>query len=390
MNIPCGIKSQVTNRTCGSAPPDNFYTDYTTLTSFPREEITLPVVFHVVWSKSDENISDEVLQAQLQVLNDDFNRNNINITNVPPAFQKYVGTVGITFCLADESPMGTATTGILRVRTSIDSIGGQYQLESTKSHLKHSELGGSDAWDTDRYLNVWISNRKDGNLGKAIFPTEVVPDGEDGIEIFYKAIGPNDFDDNRFNEGRTLTHEVGHYLNLSHLWGRDNASCFNEGDMVDDTPTQSEIYFGCPIEPQSSCNSRDMISNFMEFSDDSCLNFFTKGQANRMLDGLFRYRYTLISSGICTDITPIPDNPLSIAIIRQTPFGLQVNLGFLPKIEYSLRLYNISGQLFWSEDQNDLSIHRIQSNGWASGVYFLQMNFRGQKVTRKIFIANIN
>jgi hypothetical protein len=372
---------------CSASPPATFYDYKITHQAYSRNEIIVPVVFHIIWSDTEENISDELLLSQIQVLNDDFNRNNVDLINVPSAFQKYVGNPSISFCLATMAPDGRPAQGIIRHQTDIDKIGGQFEFESGRKLLKHNDLGGSSAWETDRYLNIWVSGRQDGILGFATFPDETILDGEDGIEIDYRAIGLQENATYNFNLGRTLTHEIGHYLNLDHLWGK-TISCNGDGDMVDDTPKQGEAYFGCPTEPQYSCDSRDMISNFMNFTNDRCLNFFTRGQSSRMLDALFRYRYRLISSGICSDDNPLPEDPLKISIIRQTRLGLQINLGFMPSVDYQLYLYDITGQLIWSEKQNSLSIHLINnSTALSSGVYVVSMIYEGNRFARKVFIS---
>lgn len=372
---------------CSSAPPPTFYDYHIYNTAISRNEIVIPVVFHIIWSKSEENLSDEIILSQIQVLNEDFNRNNVDLINVPNTFQKYVGNPGISFCLATIDPTGRPMQGIVRTFTDIDKIGGQFEFESGRKLIKHNDLGGSSAWDTDRYLNIWVSSRQDGILGFSTFPEEALLEGEDGIEIDFRAIGIKENVNYNFNLGRTLTHEIGHYLNLDHLWGK-TISCNNEGDMVDDTPVQGEAYFGCPNEPQYSCDSRDMISNFMNFTDDKCLNFFTRGQSSRMLDALFRFRYRLISSGICSDENPLPDDPLKVAIIRQTRLGVQINLGFMPNVGYQLYLYDITGKLIWSEGQNSLSIHLINnSRPIPTGVYVVSMIYDGNKFARKVFIS---
>ncbi len=369
---------------CGSMSPIDF--SPTQLSAYPRNDITIPVVFHILWHDIEENLPDELIFSQIQVLNDDFNGNNVDIINVPKEFQRDVGNVNISFCLAQEDPEGHPSNGINRIYSSTPAIGGIIGTESRKSHIKHSDLGGVDAWDTDRYLNVWVSARTDEIIGKATFPNDPeVPEGEDGIELDFKVVGSRPDSDYPFNLGRTLTHEIGHYLNLDHLWGK-TISCFNEGDMVDDTPRQGEAYFGCVMGSKSSCGSRDMVHNFMNFLDDECMWYFTQGQTDRMIDALFRYRYELISSGICSDATPIPPAPLEVALIRQTPFGVQINLSFLPEINYTLRLYDIQGRHIWTERQNALSVHLIDSKSYQSGVYILTMEYEGQSTAQKIYI----
>ena len=225
-----------------------------------RNEIILPIVFHVVWSNPEENISEELLRSQLQVINDDFNRLNPDIINVPQRFQDDVSSIGIRFCLAQQDPDGNPHPGIIRVQTAVEFIGGQKEAESNISLIKNSSLGGSDAWDPERFLNVWIGARNDGIAGMATFPTaEEAGTSEDGIELDYTVVGIRN-DNSAFNLGRTLTHEIGHYLNLEHPWG-STVSCFNEGDFVEDTPDQGEVYFGCIEDDRRSCGSIDMVNN---------------------------------------------------------------------------------------------------------------------------------
>lgn len=352
-----------------------------------RNEIILPIVFHVVWSNPEENISEELLRSQLQVINDDFNRLNPDIINVPQRFQDDVSSIGIRFCLAQQDPEGNPHPGIIRVQTAVEFIGGQKEAESNISLIKNSSLGGSDAWDPERFLNVWIGARNDGIAGMATFPTaEEAGTSEDGIELDYTVVGIRN-DNSAFNLGRTLTHEIGHYLNLEHPWG-STVSCFNEGDFVEDTPDQGEVYFGCIEDDRRSCGSIDMVNNYMNFLDDGCLWFFTRGQRDRMIDALFRLRFGLISSGICADSQPVPPRPLDVALLRQTPFGYQIDLSFLPQLDYRLELYDMSGRFIWTEDQNGLSTHLINLSTISTGVYIVRFVTDDIQQTTRIFIKS--
>jgi len=374
---------------CNSHSPANFeQEEIQTGYALGRNEIILPVVFHVVWSTPEENTPEEFITSQLQVLNDDFNRLNPDIINVPQRFQNDVSSIGIRFCLAQQDPDGNPHPGIIRVETDIPFIGGQKETESNLSLIKNSILGGSDAWDPERFLNVWIGARNDGIAGIATFPTaEEAGTPEDGIELDYTVVGIRN-DDTAFNLGRTLTHEIGHYLNLEHPWG-STVSCFNEeGDFVDDTPDQGEVYFGCIENDRRSCGSVDMVNNYMNFLDDGCLWFFTNGQRDRMIDALFRLRFGLISSGICADSQPVPPRPLDVALLRQTPFGYQIDLSFLPQLNYRLELYDMSGRFIWTEDQNGLSTHIINLNSLSTGVYVVRYVADDIQQTTRIFIKN--
>ncbi len=372
---------------CGSQSPIDYRVENVSKQAYPRSEIIIPVVFHIVWNNLQENIDEDKIYSQLQTINDDYNQNNIDIVHVPDRFQKYVGNPGLSFCLAQINPNGQVSTGIIRVQTDIKNIGGLRQDESDHNILKSSALGGSDAWDTEQYLNIWVSARSDDILGIASFPNDnTVKPHEDGIEIDYQAFGVRE-EPSGFNKGRTLTHEIAHYLNVDHLWGK-TISCFNDGDFIDDTPEQGEVYFGCVDDEQQSCGSHDMTHNFLNFLDDECLWYFTKGQKDRMLDALYRYRFSLISSGICSDSRPIPDDPLDIAITRLTPFGFQVNLSFMPQLEYHLGLYDMKGILLWQERQNGLSIHLIETFDLPTGIYVLRLDQGTLSSIKKVFITN--
>lgn len=354
--------------------------------AYPREDVVIPVVFHVVWHNTSENISDKRIRKQLAVLNEDYNQNNADIVMVARRFQRDVGNSGIEFCLANRTPDGDPHKGIIRVKTEVEQIGGKFGSEGLRRRIKHDDLGGSSAWDTERYLNVWISARDDEILGVATFPNENIPDGEDGVEIDYRAITGNPDLSYPYRLGRTLTHEIGHYLNLQHLWGSE-LSCTNAGDGVDDTPKQGKAYFGCPHGDHQSCGSHDMVSNFMNFSYDECMHFFTKGQVERMRDALFKYRYELISGEICNAGKPVPPDPLDLSVIRQSRLGLLINLSRVPQINYKINVYDMTGRLYWTANQTPLSIHLVDSQNWATGIYIVQLSAPNINVVRKILVT---
>ncbi|UPS92476.1 GEVED domain-containing protein [Bizionia sp. M204] len=230
--------------------------------------ITLPVVVHVLYRNSTENISVAQIQSQLDVLNEDFRRTNPDADNT----WSQAADTQIEFCLASIDPNGNATSGITRKSTTRQDWG-------TTDDMKKSSQGGVNPWNTSEYLNMWIVPKmtSGGNtiLGYAQFPGGNA--ATDGVVMAYNYFGRVGNVSAPFDGGRTTTHEVGHYLNLRHIWG--DANCGN--DFVSDTPTHQTSNGGCPTG-RVSCGSADMVQNYMDYTNDSCMNLFTAGQKNRM------------------------------------------------------------------------------------------------------------
>lgn len=253
--------------------------------------ITIPVVFHVVYNTAAQNISDARLQSQLNVLNRDYGRTNTDAGSTPSVFQGVAANTNIQFCLAQRDPNGNATSGIRRVSTSTTSF-------SSNNNVKFTSSGGDDAWDRNSYLNIWVCNLGSQLLGYAQFPGGSA--STDGVVVLYSSVGGAEAPGTiaGYTLGRSATHEVGHWLNLIHIWG--DASCGN--DQVADTPTQSTSNFGCPSFPHVTCSNGpngDMFMNYMDYSDDACMNMFSAGQSARMNATLNGTRVSLQSSQGC-------------------------------------------------------------------------------------------
>lgn len=244
--------------------------------------ITIPVVIHVVYNGEGQNISDAQILSQLETLNQDFRRTNSDADN---AWTQAADTE-IEFCLASIDPQGNATTGIVRTPTTVSGFG-------TNNTVKFTSAGGSDAWPASDYLNIWVCNIGRGILGYAQFPGGSPL--TDGVVNDYRYFGSIGTATAPFNLGRTLTHEVGHYLNLRHIWGDGDCST---DDFVEDTPQASHSHGGCQIGA-TSCNSLDMVQNYMDYSNDACMNLFTQGQRNRMRAALAGPRASLLASNGC-------------------------------------------------------------------------------------------
>lgn len=241
--------------------------------TFANEIINIPVVVHVLYNTPAQNISDAQIQSQLTALNKDFNNQNTDRALRPSVFDHFAAEVRIRFCLARVTPDGMATKGIIRKQTAV-------AVFSADDAVKNKMRGGDDPWDCKRYLNIWVCNLGERMLGYASLPGG--PANVDGVVIGFDVFGTVGNLRSQFNKGRTLTHEVGHWLGAKHIWG--DTDCGN--DEVDDTPRQQSYNFGCRSFPHvTECSENaygDMFMNFMDFSDDACMNMFTVGQKKRM------------------------------------------------------------------------------------------------------------
>ncbi|MCC6723072.1 MAG: hypothetical protein IT258_01085 [Saprospiraceae bacterium] len=178
-----------------------------------RAVVAIPVVVHIVWNSSEENISEEQIQSQIEVLNQDYNAENEQISSVPAIFKPAIADVDFQFCLASKDPNGNPTNGITRTQTSNNiGIGGT-------AAIHHTSQGGHDAWPPEKYLNIWVAKFAGEIGGVASFPGEG-PADEQGVEVNYKQFGTiGTAATPPYHLGRTCTHEIGHYFNLEHFWG---------------------------------------------------------------------------------------------------------------------------------------------------------------------------
>ena len=237
-----------------------------------RAIITIPTVVHVVYRTTTENISDAQVQSQIDVLNADFKALNSDLSLTPSLFTGVIGNPEIEFCLATQDPSGNATTGINRKSTTVTSWG-------TNDNVKKTAQGGVNPWNASNYLNIWVCNIGGGILGYAQFPGG--PASTDGVVLDYRYTGTLGTATAPYHKGRTGTHEVGHWLNLRHIWG--DATCGS--DLVSDTPVHNTSNGGCPAYPHySTCSGApvEMTMNYMDYTYDACMYMFSQGQKTRM------------------------------------------------------------------------------------------------------------
>ncbi|MEJ5962033.1 zinc metalloprotease [Pedobacter immunditicola] len=236
----------------------------------------IQVVVHVIYNSEAENISDEQILSQIEVLNKDFRARNKDKNKVPEVWQDLVADAFIEFNLAKNDPENKKANGITRTETAITSFG-------TDNAVKDSAQGGKSPWPTDSYLNIWVCSLGESILGYAQFPGG--PPETDGVVVDYRAFGTVGTATAPFNSGRTATHEIGHYLNLSHIFGDGRANSCSDSDYVEDTPNQLGPNYQSPTFPSISCDNGphgDMFMNYMDYVDDNAMFMFTDGQAARM------------------------------------------------------------------------------------------------------------
>ena len=231
-------------------------------------KIEIPVVVNVIYRTAAENISLTQIQSQINVLNADFNAANSDYNSVPALFSGVKSNIGISFVLDQ----------VIRKSTTKTSWG-------TRDNMKKLTKGGLNPTSPTTKLNLWVCTIGGGILGYAQFPGG--SSATDGVVIdpLYVGVTSNSGSSYPYNLGRTATHEVGHWLNLRHIWG--DATCGT--DLVADTPSHNTANYGVPTYPHySTCSGTpvEMTLNYMDYTDDRGMYMFTTGQKARM-DAIF-------------------------------------------------------------------------------------------------------
>ncbi|WP_396142527.1 zinc metalloprotease [Flavobacterium sp.] len=239
-------------------------------------QIEIPVVINVLYRTSAENISLSQIQSQIDVLNQDFNGANAEFNQVPGIFAGVKANVGITFVL----------DRVIRKQTT------RTEWAVLNEEMKKTSFGGIAPTSPTNKLNLWVCTLSGGILGYAKTPGTALD--LDGVVIDSRYLGTNGRATAPFHKGRTATHEIGHWLNVRHIWG--DSTCGN--DLVSDTPSHNAANYGSPIFPHySTCpgNPIEMTMNFMDYTNDVSMYMFTNGQKDRMraqfLPGGYRYSF---------------------------------------------------------------------------------------------------
>lgn len=225
-------------------------------------KVVIPVVVNVLYKTAAENISDAQIQSQIDVLNKDFTATNSDFSNTPAEFATVAANVDITFELVKVNRKSTTKTSW-----------------GTRDAMKKTKQGGLDPTSPTTNLNLWVCTIGGGILGYAQFPGG--SSSTDGVVVDSRYFGLSGSAYAPYNLGRTATHEVGHWMNLRHIWG--DASCGN--DLVADTPVAKTANYGVPTYPYASTclpAHNEMTMNYMDYTDDRGMYMFTNGQKSRM------------------------------------------------------------------------------------------------------------
>lgn len=228
----------------------------------------IPIVFHILHNGGIENIAKERVLEQVAILNKDFQRLNTDTNKTNSIYKSVAADCEIEFRLAQIDPNGNCTDGIVRVKTPL-------------TYNADDAIKAVSRWPNNKYFNVWVVETISGaTLPSVILGRSQFPGGSnttDGVLLKYSVCGNTT---TFSNYGRTLTHEIGHSLNLRHIWG--DGTCAS--DFVDDTPPHEAANSGCPVNKVSNCsgNAIEMVENYMDYTDGFCQNMFSKGQKARM------------------------------------------------------------------------------------------------------------
>jgi hypothetical protein len=343
--------------------------------------IRIPVIIHVLYNTESQNVSDAQIKWVLEALNRDFRKKNSDTVNVPERFKHLAADVELEFVLATADPKGRATTGVFRKRSNVT----EWKMDDK---IKFSAQGGNDAWDSKSYLNIWVGNMRN-LLGYSSAPGSST--AADGV-----VINPSTFNINSggaYNLGRTIVHEVGHWLGLKHIWG----DTYCGDDMVDDTPKQGNFTAGCPTVFRTSCGNGslgDMYMNYMDFTNDACMNLFTEGQKKRMRS-LFNEggpRATLLSSkGLSRpwlEEAPLDKEPAINTELKlfPNPASSEIVLDFSYDVSWigkEINIYNANGNLV-KKSIISTKTQKLLINNLSSGIYFIIAQNGDKKINKKL------
>ncbi|MBA4853389.1 M43 family zinc metalloprotease [Emticicia sp. BO119] len=358
------------------------------------EIIRIPVVVHVIHNQQSgaiagTNIPDEQIFSQVKVLNEDYRRKegSMGFNNNP------IGAdTQIEFFLASKDPDGNPTTGITRHYNSTSS----YSLINDNDRQKLSNIV---YWDSNKYLNIWVTAYREPYIGYAEFPyaetvdglEDEIPESMDGAFIDYRVFGKKTGTNTEglYSFGRTATHEIGHWLGLIHTWGDEYCGT----DYVQDTPpTSGSNSTAFCKDTYSSCNgtrTRNLIEDYMDYSPDSCMNIFTEGQKQRIRAVLELSQRRKRVVNYARFQLP-PSNILDVALIPNptTKDNVKVQV-LLPDFQdFTISLTDIRGRKIYSETFSDYpsTIVTLKTYDLPAGIYIMNVVSKQERATKRLAV----
>lgn len=331
--------------------------------------VTIPVVVHVLYKNTAQNISDAQIASQIAVLNNDFRKLNADFnTVVPAAFQPMASDLELAFCMATKDPDGNATTGIERKSVASNfNYNDNYYLAS-----------GLTVWDPTKYLNIWVGDMADDYLGWAYLP-DAAGTPFDGLAIGYKYFGTIGSATAPYNKGRTATHEIGHYFGLLHPWGEDDSLCgtSDNDDGCADTPATNAPYFGSPVFPTNTyaCTpsaNGSMFMNYMDYVNDNKMAMFSNDQKTITGNTMSGPRASLLNSNACSSTLGVNEVDRGSSInIFPNPTTQYISIASpLVKIN-EVEIFSSDGRLakkVFIKNETD----KIDVKDFANGVYYIR------------------
>ena len=385
-----------------------------------KTTIKIPVVIHVIHKNTHSNIgigtniSNAQIEDALKILNEDFSKTNPEYPNPPRnTFLNYWGNPDIKFCLATTDPSGNPTNGIIRTSTDVSDWDADDNFESNA--MKRAVNGGMDSWDPSNYLNIWVCNLSNSNGGGMTLGYAYLPGlqswnaWKDGLVIDFQYFGTIGGASSS-SDGRTATHEIGHYLGLQHTFCEDSDSqgnpvcCDNDdnngGGNIDDTPATKDIYFGNVTSStnNNTCNDlsysnifttnvKDMDENYMSYASNTWM--FTIDQVNVMNATLNGYRSSLKNSNVSLNCngavgTGFNNYQLEKINIYPNPTLGKLNITSANKINI-LSIKNIIGEeIFFAKY---FSAKTIDLSCYNNGVYFINITTNKGTHIKKIILT---
>lgn len=380
-------------------------------------DVTIPVVFHVIVTQAQLNEMGDTagvyarVFTQIDAINEDFSASNADISSVPAAFKDLVGNANMSFRLALRDPNGVARLGV----NFLIKPSGFTGWSALSAAPKRSAAGGIDPWDNSRYLNVWVTPITAGGgsgqvLGYAFNTAYAQQNYGDplqaGAVIHYLTLGRRTSIGQKFysagtDKGRTLTHELGHFFNIWHVWGNtqpgSGGNC-NDDDGIDDTPRQQDANFNCPVGVKPNCTfgshpGGEMYMNYMDYSGDNCVKMFTVQQVQRM-------RAEIAPGGTSYSLTQNPQLtqwPTDVSVIEYNnklevgpnPSNGFFNVYFVDKYNDldAINVTNAMGQVVKripvATQKNNYS---IDISDMPKGMYIVHLQFDQGTITRKVVV----